>query len=432
MNLDLNHTDQRLDIPCQRLTSLCTIIKNIRNSVYIEYETSLLIEYIEKYPSLIQNYTKEIFDEYIEYFINLYRLYNKTTIQQKRTLSQEIFTKLCNFLFLNKDNKFIESNIEQVAYFASGCDMIKCYINRGNTFDLKQTRVLINSIVENPNHEIRETIIQLFNDFDAFEADESLIEYAAFIPINKYVYRSIEKNIKITKQCYYNIIKYPNDLELCTLALKYDNTLIDSNCLNYACQSRNKEVIMFVLNNKITPDNKIFESIFLKKNNRDVYRFKTSDINFEENVFLDFEENNLIRTVHRNQYCTENDIIKILDKYGYCFTYDDFFVCLENRVLMENFDFDFGDDKLTKKFFDVCIQKSFYPYFINKKKFPPPTIECLYKECERKNNMKVIKQLAESLKLYDKLELVGNILKIAWKTNNDNVMRYFIEKCKKY
>jgi hypothetical protein len=376
-NVNLNHID--------------TIIKNIRNSLYIEYETSILVEYIEKYPLLMKNYTKKIFDEYIEYFINLYKLYYKSLFTPKRISSEEKIRKLFKFVFSDKNNKFNESNIREIAYFVSGCEMIKYYIDSEGTFDLKQTKALMNSITEISNHEIRVIIIDLLDNFDVFEVDESLIEHAACIPINKYVYRSIEKNIKISSQCYYNIIKYSNDLELCKLALEYNNTLLDSNCLNYACQSRNKEIILFVFNNKIMPDNKLFESIFFKINNSDVYIIS--------------ENNKLTRTIHTNQYCTEYDIIKILDKYGYIFTYDDFFICLENRILIENFNFDFSNDQLIQKFFDICIQKSFYPYFINKKKYPIPTIDCLHKECEKKNNMKVIKQLAKSLNLCNKFIL---------------------------
>lgn len=376
-----------------------TLIKNIKNSSYVEYETSLLTEYIDARPYTMSVYSKMIFDECIEYFER-----QKIGRDAKRIAPKDKLIKLFNFLFKNTDNKI--NNISKLVYFSSGCDIIESYVHNRGTFGEDATRMLMQAIGNSLNPEITDTIIQLFNEHDVFAFTEDLVEYAAYIPLNKYVYRAIEQNTKITKECYYNIIKYSNDVELCQKVVEIGLAL-DSVCLNYAFESKNKDIITYVLNNKVKPKSDVFRAIFYKREPdiQNAYKFKEHNIDPNEYVYLYFESDKyndtgcLMRVTYRDKYTTIDNMISILEQSGYKFSYDDFFTCLENGVLLGSFDFDFGDSEMISKYTNICARIGFYPYFVNKKKYPMPTVDCLYKECGKKNNMKIIKQLVQCLKL---------------------------------
>jgi hypothetical protein len=445
--------NETLDNENKIVESFNLIVKNIRHTLYIEYETNILIDYITKYPSIMKKFANYIFIEYMEHFMYLHKLYDKHSLSNnsnlvnflishsmRRIIPEKKMEIFCQFVFSDEKNKIDKKYINKILCFISGYDMIKFYIMNGGTFNVDETKILINSIGENPIQKISDMVIKLIENHNVFAVNKDLIEYAAYIPINMYVLNGIQNNQKITQQCYYNIIKYSNDLNLCEIALKSNENLLNSECLNYACESKNKEILLFILNNKISIKNNILNSVFNNKKTESCNINKIKIHNFND-VYLYSEPdqyNNesdstslLIRTIKKDNYCNEVEIINIIDKYGYYFTDEDFLIGLNNCTLINNIEFDYNNEENMKKFWDICAHNSFYPYFINKSKYPHPTYYCLFKECEKKNNIKMIKRLSECLNLGQNLNEAQQALNIANNIqNNIRVIKYFMENYK--
>lgn len=121
--------------------------------------------------------------------------------------------------------------IKYCAYTQTGHDIIECYINSGGEFDEEQTIEIMHSISKNKSLELQINLINTINNFDIFYINELLIEYAAFIPINKYVERSVSKGYNITQNCFYNVVRYSNSLGLCKKIVNKYPSLVNEICL---------------------------------------------------------------------------------------------------------------------------------------------------------------------------------------------------------
>ena len=140
--------------------------------------------------------------------------------------------------------------------------------------------------------------------------------------------------------------------------------------LDAACESLSKNIILQIIKfDNIIPDKISYDSLF---------------------TFFDRPY-----TYKKNGMCVDApliaEIIDILVDNGYIIKYDDVLLALKNRCYInaiERFNINFTSD-----FIDECANQSYYPYDnINLK----PTMESLYIECSKINNLPTIKKLVKS------------------------------------
>jgi hypothetical protein len=155
------------------------------------------------------------------------------------------------------------------------------------------------------------------------------------------------------------INKKIGDISLVKLATlsgaKYDET-----ALEYACKTRNIELVKTMLNNKVKPTDKCFSAIL------------DSRCNSSHNS----------KTINN----VKSDLIAILISFGYKVTYNDIIKATEAFVELNNFK-SLGI-KLDQKFIEVCAKVGFYPYENCGIK---PNLRCLQLECNKSGNLAMIK-----------------------------------------
>ncbi len=428
----------------------CLINGCNKGNSYFDYEMNMFIFFVEKYSDIIYEYSEEIFLAYVKYFENLYSLCIKNIFindnnnyffylknLHSRLVSQEKINNLFSLLFKNKKNTIDKTNISFFSFAVSGHDIMKCYICSGGKFDETATILIMNSIAENPILDLGNSLISIINDNDVFFYNNYLLEYASYIGINNYVKRYIcdNKNSSLSVECLHNILLYSNDIDLCNMLQDY----FDNDCLEFACRSKNIDIIALLLNNKIIPNKKLFE-ILIKSDNEPnkfneqlSYKLKIFEIDNEKEYFLysEFDKFNiqskslLIRKIKKEQYYSIQEISALFEKYGYVYTDDDYLLSVTNKILISShYFYDLTcNETYIRKFLDICAQNSFYPFFEDRG-YPKPDQKCLYIECGKKNNIKIIKQLVENFVNFD-----IECLRISCGVNNNlSVIKYFIEK----
>jgi hypothetical protein len=455
-----NDDDNKENLLKIRRNIKCVIDGSNKGNSYFDYETDTFIFFVEKYSDIVYEYSEEIFLVYVKFFENLYNMCSRKKNHiddnsfsyyvknlKEKIISDDKINSLFTILFKNPKNIINKDNIKYFAFSSSGHSVINCYIenktkcNKKFCFNEVETMIFMNCISENPIWVLSESLINIVNKYDIFSYNDNLLIYASYIPLNNYIKRYIEKNKKkkFTDRIMQNILMYSNELELC-------NEIIDSltnDYLEFACKSKNIKIIKNMLDTKIIPDNNIFEKILrfgCDESNRfdenNSYKFKIFDVNSENEIFLYSELDQyyskkdknplLIRKILKNDFCSNQDIIQLLEKYGISYTKNDFLLSINYRILLTpiNFDTTMGDDKFREEFLNTCSENSFYPYFDNNK-YPKPDKTCLYRECNKKNNLKIIKRLVDSVVEPDLecLRIVSNL-----NYNNLNTIKFFIEK----
>jgi hypothetical protein len=451
---------------------------------YLEYEMSAFIFYIEKYPDIISEYSEKIFRAYLKCFENIYFLCNKQILAKEnncyyfymkkllgRIISKEKIFDLFFLLFKNNNNILDDSNLKFLAFCISGHDVIQCYIKSGRGFNAIQTKILMKSISENPFYDLGLSLISIINDNDSFEYNEELLEYASYIPIVNYVKRymniwlcsdvtteTIEKKYIINSKSFNNLLAYFDDIELlnkiydkiCDLHFDF---IIDEKSLEHACKSYNIQNISFILNNKILPNKKSIEICInihqilnslsnlpstkelFKKEYYQQYKILKFDDN-DNDVFLyceidkfnntsNYQNPLLLRKINQKSFVEIKEILKLFEKYGYIYTNDDLLIAIQNRIHFDNFNFDnFNDTRFLNQYINTCRKNSYYPYLTNKK-YPKPNKLCLYNECKKNGNTKLIKRLCEDCSIDPDIEC----LKLACSVDNNMfTIKYLIEK----
>lgn len=425
----------------------CLINGCNKGSFYLDYETDMFIFFVEKYSNIVYEYSEEIFLVYVKYFKNLCELYSKNTYidndhfylknLHRRFASKEKIYDLFGFLFKNKKNTIDRTNIEFFSSAISGHDIIKCYICLGGNFNEIETNMMMTSIAKNPIWDLSDSLISIINNNDVFSYNDHLLEYASYIGINNYIKRYILKNhgdCYLSKKCLYNIMMYSNDVDLCNMLIDHFN----NDHLEFACKSQNINIISLILNSKIMPNKKLFESILKQNDDLDkfnenlAHRLKIFDIDDEKEYFLyhEFDKFNLdgksllIRKIKKEEYYSIQEIITMFEKYGYRYNYTffDYLLAVKNKILIDPCNFNNESEICIREFLDACASNSFYPFFQDKR-YPKPDIKCLYIECGKKSNTKVIKLLTEHLIVPD-----VKCLEIACSIGDNSVIKYFVEK----
>jgi hypothetical protein len=442
-------SDTKDDLIKIRENIKCLINGCNKGNSYFDYEMNMFIFFVDKYSDIIYEYSEEIFLAYVKYFENLYKLCSKNTLisdnnnyyfylknLHSRLASEEKINNLFSLLFKNKKNIIDKTNIAFFSFAISGHDIIKCYICLGGKFDEIETKIMMNSIAENPILDLGNSLISIFNDNDVFFYNNYLLEYASYIGINNYIKRYIKKNqniCSVSKKCLHDILMFSNDLDLCNILIDF----YDNDCLEFACKSQNANIIILLLNNKMIPDKKLFELLLKYENESNKineqlsFKLKIFEIDNENEYFLysEFDKFNihrnslLIRKIKKEQYYSIQEIVTLFEKYRYNYTNDDYLLSINNKILISSNNFDNQNEIYIREFLDLCSKNSFYPFFQDKM-YPKPDKKCLYIECSKKNNIKIIKKLTENL-----VDPDIKCLEIACGVNNNiGVIKYFIEK----
>jgi hypothetical protein len=457
-----NEDDNKENLLKIRKNIKCVIDGSNKGNSYFDYETDTFIFFVEKYSDIVYEYSEEIFLVYVKFFENLYNMCSKkknyiddnSFSYYVKNLKEKIIpdnkiNDLFKILFKNPKNIINKDNIKYFAFSNSGQSIINCYIeskikqNKKFCFSEVETMIFMNCISENPIWDLSESLIKIINNNDTFSYNDNLLIYASYIPLNNYIKRYIDKNRKkkniFTERTKQNILMYSNELDLC-------NEIIDSltnEYLEFACKSKNIKIIKNVLDTKIVPNNNIFEKV-LKFNYNENERFdennsskfKIFDVNNENEIFLYSEVDQyfskkdkhplLIRKIKRSDFCSNQNLIQLLEKYGISYTKNDYLLSINYKILLTpiNLDMNITDDKFREEFLNVCSENSYYPYFDNNK-YPKPDKICLYRECNKKNNLKMIKQLTDNV-IEPDIECLRIVSSLNY--NNLNTIKFFIEK----
>jgi hypothetical protein len=431
----------------------CVIDGSNTGNSYFNYETNTFIFFVEKYSNIVYEYSEDIFLVYVKYFENLYNMCKKRSCIDNNTssyylknlgskiISPDKLKKLFYTLFRNPKNTINKENLKYFAFANSGHDIIKCYIEMKKKFSQVETMIFMNCISENPVWELSESLVSIINTYNAFAYNKNLLMYASYIPLNGYIKRYTNKNKKnqamLSEESKKNILMYSNDIELCNNIIDY----INNDYLEFACKSKNIKIIKSVLDAKIIPNNELFEKFI----NFDSYgsekidensseKFKIFDVDDNEEVFLYSEldqfnskkEKNplLIRKIKKEEYGSTQEIVYLLEKYGITYIKPNYTLAIKHQIFITPFNEEFTDEQFKEEILNFCSEAGYYPHFENDK-YPKPDKFCLYRECGKKNNLKLIKQLVDSSVEPD-IECLRIVCSLNY--NNMNTIKYFIEK----
>ena len=205
---------------------------------------------------------------------------------------------------------------------------------------------------------------------------------------DKLINELINRKIKVTKTAIIFAIIYNINLPTIKTLLSIGPTLCEE-YLIAACYSLNKEIIDFLLDNKIEPTSKCIKALF-KPNINDDELFKKELFGLDKYILIlnSYHKDIPHSPVHFaviNKYTT---ILETLLNYNYKLTYEDVINATRYYIKIDNITN--YDIKFDSKFLEVCYEVGFYPKYNHNIK---PDITCLQKECDKYGNMTNIKKL---------------------------------------
>ena len=227
----------------------------------------------------------------------------------------------------------------------------------------------------------------------------------------------------ITKTAIIYAILGNHELELIDFLIKKNNLILDQDFLISACYTQRKDVIEYFLNNKLEVSHKCIKAIVADNlNDNTILQINQS--------FLDF-----FNKVHYKNGNADLEIISILQKYNYMFTYLDAFFLISHLIEIPSFEK--YNIKIDDAFLNECEKHNFFPKYnekltnreimrlfqltnnlneikrnLSKTNFKPNQ-ECLYSACHLSSNTSVIKYLLSTgLKIDSKcLQISSELLK---------------------
>ena len=229
----------------------------------------------------------------------------------------------------------------------------------------------------------------------------------------KLINELINKKIKVSKASIILAILYNFNLPLIKTLLSHGPTLCED-YLIAACFSLNKDIIDFLLDNKLEPTSKCMKAIF-KTNIYDELGFSENELKVDNMIKEKPYNTSDIKTI--NKY---SKILETILNYNYKLDYDDvlnatrYFVQINN---IKNYDI-----KLDSKFLEVCYDVGFHPTYHHDIK---PDITCLQKECNKYGNLSNIKNLVNKYNIIPDTLCMQNACKFK---SNTQTIKFLHEK----
>lgn len=333
-------------------------------------------------------FDNKFFDDIFNFITGYYKCFqhnNETFLRTIKLIFQELIPN--------------ESNMILLAKFDTTLDIFKLYVEAG----MEISKNIYNSLVKYNNWIVLDYIIDYY-DYD----DYMLESICKFDPSQSYYYAShinnfinvvkklMSKKLIIQEECLLTSITNDNNISSIVSNILLDNGCIVTNkSLDRACQFNNKKFIFRILSMGIKPDKNTYNSLI--KNSK-----KSYDVPCAYNS-------------HEIKHS-----INCLIKAGYVIDYDDVVEAIKYGCYIENiykYDIDFKDE-----FTEVCSKYSYYPYDYTKLNINY-TLNALYIECEKSNNLSYIKKIVDSGTKPD----MECMLKACSVSQNSEVIEYFIK-----
>ena len=312
-------------------------------------------------------------DAYIQAIVSLC---DKAYYNQNSVFSDDVLMAT-GAIYSTNDVKLTNENVIKLLSYNTGHILLTKYFTLGKCFDEHQTKLIFNKIPnrleQNYYYGSKSPYIDLVNVYDVFFRSNNTLILAAEKGLYGFITRAINNKCNLPQKCLDGIIRSKN-LELCKLAL-LSGCKLNTDVLESACETCDVEIIKFVLDNKIVPNNKCFTAIIGaddNNNNYSPYRRKS------------------YKTICKSTTSNKSNCIDLLKIYGYKITYDDIVEATKKQIEIINFA-SLGI-KLDEKFMEICADCGFYPYKVDGLK---PTITCLQKECKKSGNLTTIRELVK-------------------------------------
>jgi hypothetical protein len=483
MNTPLKYIDKRINDKANP-----DVFKYLQMYVMNSEDYDFVLDYIKNIATTI---TQRYFDIFLNNIYNFCILYfdNFNKVIDKIDVLKDIF----NDIF--KDTKVVLSlKTHKITDFLFTTPLIclmeiyltyKNYIEIGSYFYLINNYVFFTdnfiknkSIVECINFNLPSNFIHMkdFNSNIMYANNNITYEHKKYSYCIDYILKAIYfnkpplnviKNIVENLHIHYKGFNVNEILYLC-IYYHYDNSIIydiinngleiDLTCLEIACYVKNKILVEYLLNKKISPSHKCFKNYidgingftinnncsynyrndynsiysnynrnnnFSVRNNNYIYVNNNDDDDDDDddnnNDNNDDDENISINVNNKNNKDRKN-ILNLLYNYGYNYTFKDFLYALLNRIDIKKYVHEKIDTKQYVKFKMENPQIS--RYNISDIANLDYTIECLELECLIPNNITNIKKIISVHKLIPNDTCLNNAFSVS---NNKNTIEYILK-----
>lgn len=203
-------------------------------------------------------------------------------------------------------------------------------------------------------------------------------------------------NSKLIMELINRKIKVPKKAIICAIMFSINSNIIKQLipmgpelCQDYlvsACYGANKEMMEFLLDNKIIPNNQCIPALFTReipKTFIDLSHYNKYTVN--KNLPYSLKDAPYIKAF--------SDLVNILLKYNYNLEYNDVLYLTRNFIQINQIER--YNIKFDSKFLETCSEVGFYPTYNHGLS---PDIKCLQKECSKSGNITAIKELIKKHK----------------------------------
>jgi hypothetical protein len=361
-------------------TQCSQVYANIKNnlSIFSNYNTLL--------TSFINSLNKGYYGSCVsaiscyELFTTLLDLSDIESLDNNTFKNMSLNTKFADYLitFISKMKKISPDLITKIIYSQNKAMIQKILLD--SKLELNFIPEHIEFICSNYTYLIANTNHNAYYGTN-YKISQNIPDKDANEFTNKLISELINRKIKVSKSAI--LLAILHNLNLSTI--KTLLTLGPAVCEDYliaACFSLNKDMIDFLLDNKIEPTSKCMQAIF-KMYATDNLGFSVNGIKLGE-IRKD-KAHSLKDTTIIKKY---TQIIETLLNYNYKLEYQDVLEATRNFVQVNNIEK--YNIKLDSKFLEVCSEVGFYP---NYKHDIKADIKCLQKECNKYGNLTAIKEL---------------------------------------
>lgn len=231
---------------------------------------------------------------------------------------------------------------------------------------------------------------------------------------NKLITEFVNRKTKVTKNAILMAITHNLNLPTIKTLLTLGPVLCED-YLTASCFVLNKDIIDFLLDNKLVPTSKCMQAIFARTITDDLFEHKISHLKIS-NINKNFPYS-IKDIVNIKKY---SNIIETLLKYNYKLTYQDVLDATELYIQIDNIEkYNINFDS---KFLEICSGVGFYPNYKHNIK---ADVKCLQKECVKSGNLTSIKELVNKLHIKPDAICMQNACKFR---SNLQTIKFLFEK----